>query len=253
MAYTLTMLLDEVFSGATGWVKVALVLSAIVMFGGWGLTYLFVIRQCFRERTYGIPLVNICLNFSWELIYSFGLVAPGEPRLLVYGNRLWFVFDILLVYQLFRYGKDVQVQPWVKKHYHLVATGTLILSFLGVYMFSLYFYDVYGLAVSFMMNLLMSVLFIPFLWARPNLRGISYPAAWAKMLGTFAGGAVFCYLWWPLQFADGKLVRYPYWPEPNRPFLFLIYLYLSILIFDLLYIYLVRQRRLELMPGRVDR
>ena len=132
----------------------------------------------------------------------------------------------------------------------MVTPGSLVLSFLGVYSFCLYFYDVYGLAVSFIMNLLMSVLFIPFLWARPNLRGISYPAAWAKMLGTFAGGAVFCYLWWPLQFADGKLVRYPYWPEPMRPYWFLIYLYGTILIFDLLYIYLVRERRRELAISR---
>ena len=85
----------------------------VVMFGAWTLAYAQILTTCFRQKTYGLPLVCIFLNISWEFIFSFNLVAPGEDSL-VWGNRLWFFADCVIVTQVFLYGRQSQSNPWVR-------------------------------------------------------------------------------------------------------------------------------------------
>lgn len=37
----------------------------------WTLTYVLMIRRGFVDRTYGMPLVALGANVSWEFIFSF--------------------------------------------------------------------------------------------------------------------------------------------------------------------------------------
>lgn len=212
-----------------------------VMFGAWTLAYGQIVLTCFRDKTYGLPLPSIFLNIAWEFIFSFNLVAAGEPAL-VWGNRLWFVVDCVIVLQVFLYGRQAQTNLWLRRHFYTIAVASLIASVVGLYCFTTYVNDIYGLATSFLMNFVMSLLFIPLLFARPDLKGLPYGAAWTKMIGT-AAGAVFCYFWWPMQFdASGTLVRPPFIHQPPDAYL-LYYLYVTIPVIDGLYIYLNHQRR----------
>ena len=228
---------------------------AAVMFAGWTLAYGQTVARCFKDKTYGLPLAIIFLNIGWEFVFAFEFVAPGVPSL-VWGNRLWFFGDVVVVMQVFLYGKDVQTHAWVKKNFYAICVAGLLLSGFFVYYFAKYFNDVYGLALSFMINFVESVLFIALLFARPDLRGIPYGAAWTKMIGT-AAGALFCYLWWPMQFdATGTLIRPPYVQKP-QDFNLLYFLYLTIPVIDCLYIYLYRRRLKALaaaarLPDRAD-
>jgi hypothetical protein len=43
----------------------------------WTITYLLIIRRGVLDRTYGMPLVALCANLSWEFIFSF--VFPHGP------------------------------------------------------------------------------------------------------------------------------------------------------------------------------
>jgi len=43
----------------------------------WTVTYLLIIRRGFLDHTYGMPLVALCANLSWEFIFSF--VFPTDP------------------------------------------------------------------------------------------------------------------------------------------------------------------------------
>ena len=136
------------------------------------------------------------------------------------------------------------------QHFYAICVASILASVAGLYAFATYFNDVYGLALSFLMNFAMSILFIAMLFARPDLRGLPYGAAWWKMVGTLAG-AVFCYIWWPMQFdATGTLVRTPFIQQPPNSNL-LYFLYLTIPIIDLLYIYLHRQRQKALAASAV--
>ena len=214
---------------------------AAVMFAGWTLAYGQTVARCFKDKTYGLPLAIIFMNIGWEFVFAFQFVAPGVPAL-VWGNRLWFFGDVVVVSQVFLYGKNAQTNPWVKKHFYVICIAGLVLAPLFVYYFATYFNDVYGLALSFMINFVESILFIALLFSRPTLRGIPYGAAWTKMIGT-AAGALFCYLWWPMQFdATGTLIRPPYIAQPQHNGL-LYFLYLTIPVIDCLYIYLHRQQQ----------
>jgi len=227
-----------------------LMVVGAVMFGAWTLAYAQIVLVCFRQKTYGLPLASIFLNIAWEFIFSFNLVAPGVVAL-VWGNRLWFLVDCVIVYQVFRYGRQEQSHPFVRQHFYAICIASILASVAGLYAFATYFNDVYGLALSFLMNFAMSILFIAMLFARPDLRGLPYGAAWWKMVGTLAG-AVFCYIWWPMQFdATGTLVRTPFIQQPPNSNL-LYFLYLTIPIIDLLYIYLHRQRQKALAASAVQ-
>jgi hypothetical protein len=218
-----------------------LMILAAVMFGAWTVAYAQIVYTSHREKTYGLPLVSIFQNFTWEFIFSFQLIAPGVVAL-VWGNRLWFVVDCVIVLQVFLYGKQSQKHPWVRDHFYAIAVASLVCTGFGVYAFAAYFNDVYGLALSFLINLLMSVLFIAMLFERPDLKGLPYGAAWAKMIGT-AAGALFCYIWWPMQFDQaGTLVRAPYIKAPPN-FYLPYFLYITIPIVDAVYIYLHRRQQ----------
>jgi hypothetical protein len=225
-----------------------LLVVGAVMFGAWTVAYAQIVYVCFRDKTYGLPLPSILLNISWEAIFGFQLIAPGVLAL-VWGNRLWFVVDCLIVLQVFLYGKQAQTNPWLKRWFYPITIAGLVMSFVGLLFFTTYINDVYGLATSFLMNFAMSLMFIALLFSRPDLRGLPYAAAWAKMIGTLAG-AVFCTLWWPMQFdASGTLVRPPYIQRPPNSDL-LFFLYFTIPLIDLLYIYLHRQRQREIAAER---
>lgn len=215
----------------------------VLMFGLWTIAYIVIILKAHKDRSYGIPMLDGCLNVSWEAIYSFNLVAPLAASL-NWGNRFWFMFDCINVLQVFLYGREMQSNEWVRKHFYAIAALTLIASAFGLYTFLIYFNDLYGVASSLLMDLLMYGLFIGAVFNRRDLRGLSYPGAWLMLAGNVAGFA-FIYVWWPQQFVDGHLIGYPHVLEP-RSYAHLNFLYVTVTAMNGLYIYLLRQRRLAL-------
>ncbi len=67
----------------------------------WALAYLLIIRRGFLDETYGMPLVALCANVSWEFIFSF--VHPHGPVQRPV-NIVWFLLDLIILFQLLKYG-----------------------------------------------------------------------------------------------------------------------------------------------------
>jgi hypothetical protein len=150
----------------------------------WLVAYGFTLLRCWRDKSYGFPWMAIALNVTWEFIYSFVYVDRAAP-LWYQGNRLWILLDLGLLAQLLRYGRPLQRIPEIRRWFHpLVA-----LSLAGSYGFILLFADAFddwsGGEIAFVTNLIMSLLFIFMYFERRDLRGLSYRAAWAKMVATF--------------------------------------------------------------------
>ena len=229
-----------------------LLIAAVVMYGAWTYAYYRVIRSCCEQKSYGVPMVLLCLNIVWECIFAFNLAHSNLAYFFRIGNGIWFFFDIVMVYQFFRYGREAQVVPFLREHFLKVAVLTLFCSAVALFNFTIYFNDIKGVTSSMTMNLTMSVLYILMLFHRPDMRGLDYRAAWAKMFGT-AGGSVFLYFWWPKQFNESGLLldvanngaATVHQPEIHAPYsyTYMLFLYLGILFFDLVYIYLLTQRR----------
>lgn len=88
----------------------------IINYALWTAAYVLVIRVGFRQKSYGIPFACIPINFTWEFLYSTTIVTQPGP-FFIWGNRVWLVLDAIILYQLFRYGREMQVLPWIKTHF----------------------------------------------------------------------------------------------------------------------------------------
>src|SRR5688572_20547598 len=77
-------------------------LSCLTCFSLWSISYLLIIRRSFKDSVYGMPLLPLCANLSYEFI--FGVLHPDQPPL-NYANIVWFLIDLVIASQYLRYGK----------------------------------------------------------------------------------------------------------------------------------------------------
>ena len=184
----------------------------------WSLTYLLIIWQGFQDQTYGMPLVALCANISWEGIFAFVHPAQSIQRTV---NQVWFALDVVILLQLLWYGRR-EFPDLAPASFYAVCGLGLVTSCAAVLLISEEFNDWGGVYAAFGQNLMMSVLFITMLYRRRSLRGQSRGIALGKLLGT----------------ALASLAFYQYTAISRRSVL-LPFLYLAILGYDVLYLALV--------------
>ncbi len=162
----------------------------------WLITYILIIKRAARDRTYGLPLLAICLNFTWELYLAFvcpysqacreassDCLCPRSAGLVLWIERAWFLIDIVILYQLLRHGKEAQVIPEVKRHFHLIVILCLVLALIGHATFISYHHDLDGFEDAWFVNITMSGLFVVLALQRRDSRGLSYAAGWTRLIG----------------------------------------------------------------------
>ena len=97
----------------------------------WSLTYIFIIRQGFKDKTFGMPFVALSTNISWEAIFSF--VHPHSPPQL-YIDYAWFSLDLVIVFQFLRYCKsEFPKLPAIKSRLMFLVSVLAILALRCVY------------------------------------------------------------------------------------------------------------------------
>jgi hypothetical protein len=215
-------------------------LTNLVMLGDllWAVAYILIIRQCFRQRTYGLPLVAIAMNFTWELQYS--LVLPprcddGSVDIVKAGMILaWVALDAVIVWQLFRYGRSEQTIPEIRRHFPAVVLISLVLGATGNYTFAEFHPNEAAPLSGLILNFVMSLLFIFLIFARPNLRGIP----WSGALFRVAGNSVIFFANIFLLREDGPGTRD-----------FALFLFAGTALFDLIFLTLLYGRRHALWTG----
>lgn len=146
----------------------------------WSITYILIIRQGFKDKTYGMPMAAICANISWEFIFSFLYPHGGLQNIIII---VWFVLDVFIAYQYLKFGP--------KKFLYSIFFLTIALCswiiIASVYEFS----DFEGKYAAFSQNLMMSILFISLLFKRGNAKGQSIYIAVFKMIGSLIPAIVF--------------------------------------------------------------
>jgi hypothetical protein len=183
----------------------------------WTLTYLLIIERGFRDKTYGMPLLALCLNISWEFIFSFVLPHKSIQHIV---DFVWLFLDSFILIQLLWFG--FREFPNLTKSVFYTAFGlTLATSFCTIFFISYQINDG-GVNTAFGQNLLMSGLFITMLYQRKSLRGQSVWIGGFKLLGTmFASLAFYLY---STDYKDSLLLRF---------------FYISIFVYDLIYVGLI--------------
>jgi hypothetical protein len=204
-------------------------MALLLMMGmGWTIAYIAVIYKGFKEKTYGIPMFAIFFNLSWEIIY--GLFVPyiyGISSYLVESMTIiWLLCDILIFYTLIKYGKKHFPKNVDARWFIPAVVLGLATAFLFVLLMFLAFYDhtgIYGMMIAYMVNLIMSILFINMLISRGTAEGQSMVIAVSKFIGSFAP-------------ALSVILFYPW----VNNVLLVIYLGLACSVFDIIYIILLR-------------
>ncbi len=206
----------------------------------WLVTYVVVIIAGFRQKSYGIPIVAVCGNISWELYLGFYCpwrsqelsqsLCPNAATAEVWIWRLWFLLDVLILTTLLLYGKQRQVIPQIKRFFYPAVFAGLVLACFANATFFKTFHDLDGDISAYVINYLMSILFVTMALARPDSNGLPYSVAWTKMLGT-ASISVSFYLNPPptLQALSSQALLY--------------YLYIGVFLFDCMYIWTLHTRR----------
>jgi hypothetical protein len=182
----------------------------------WTLTYLLIIDQGRKDHTYGMPLVALCLNISWEFIFT--VVHPHGPvqrRI----NLIWLLLDCVILFQCLRFGPA----EWRLSRYwwYPLVLVTLVASFGSVLGVTYAFDDWSGTSTAFGSNLLMSVLFIVMWLRRQSRRGQSLGIALMKLLGSLFAAVGFALA------------------SPHGTSLPMLALYGAILVCDLIYVALI--------------
>ncbi len=182
----------------------------------WSITYVLIIYRGFKDKNYGMPIVALCLNLSWEFIFAAIYPMILAQRIV---NYVWFALDVVIVVTYFLYYKkdfsnSLNKRLFIPQFLLLFST-----SFLGVLFITIEFDDFSGVYSAFLQNLVMSILFLAMLFRRNNVSGQSIYIALAKMLGTL-GPTILVFMNF-YEFQNGIFVKF---------------LGIGCLIFDLLYI-----------------
>lgn len=150
----------------------------------WTIVYIELIRRGFQDQTYGMPLFALALNIAWEFMFAFWVVEGMNVQRAV--TITWFLFDALIVYTYFRFGR--QEFPQASRRFFIPwSLVAFAIGFLIIYFTHYEFENYWGARYSaFAQNLLMSVLFIDMLVRRDDVRGQSMYIAIFKWLGTLA-------------------------------------------------------------------
>lgn len=153
----------------------------------WSIVYIELIRNGFKDKTYGMPLFALGLNFAWEFIYAADELMLGAASVQGWVNLVWAALDAVIVYTYFKYGREYF--PEKGKKYFVPFS---ILAFVSCFVMQLAFFfhfgggELAGQYSAFAQNAAMSVLFLTMLFSRGNTRGQTVLMAVAKWIGTLA-------------------------------------------------------------------
>ena len=154
----------------------------------WIITYILIIKRGFQDKKYGMPMVAICANISWEFIFLFIYPQDDLQKLI---TSTWFVLDIIIMIQFLVFGRTEFKKHISIKLFYLSFVITLGVSFLIIIAMTLELNDFEGKYAAFSQNLMMSALFISLLLSRGNSSGQSIYIAVFKMLGTLLASIAF--------------------------------------------------------------
>ena len=171
--------------------------AAILLSGmAWTITYIALVYRGFKDKSYGMPLIPLALNFAWEV--TFAVIYPPHAAGLAVTiiNTIWMICDVGIIATLLLYG-----YKYFKRHYGIskaefyafiglaFAASFLVMLLGGPFFKDLLPYfkgDMFESAkfIAYIQNTIISVSFVAMFLLRRSSEGQSFTIAWSKWLGT---------------------------------------------------------------------
>jgi hypothetical protein len=163
-------------------------------FALWGLAYVFVVRNAFRYRYVEVPALAVCGNITWEFLWGFVWWTQDMGLLLQLMYMGGCLLDVGILVMLFRFGDKQIASPAIRKLFRPIVVLALA-GWLPTWWFMRQVgYDLpLGSNSAYVINVVMSVLYLQLVLTVPDSKVLSLPVAWLKRLGTLMV-TVFCFL-----------------------------------------------------------
>jgi len=164
----------------------------------WTITYVSLTYRGFKDKTPGMPLAALALNFTWEITFSL-VYPPASSVILVVINTIWMILDVLIVIATLKYGPKVYHEGFGinKKTFYIMFLLGLLFSFGIMLLGTKFFIDLplfnhsafeVGKVIAKIQNMVMSILFLVQFYQRKKeanpIKGQSFTIAWTKWIGT---------------------------------------------------------------------
>ncbi|MCB0664029.1 MAG: hypothetical protein KDC24_14885 [Saprospiraceae bacterium] len=195
----------------------------------WVAAYYFIIKGVRKWKIVEIPMVVVALDIGWEFDWAF-LLKSDLGLIFNIGCAVWFFMDIFINIYTLKYGKKLVTNNAIKKYYNYIYLFILIGgALLTFFMKETAEDNGLGIVSAYLINIMISSLYLYQLVTFPELRGkgFSYLVGWLKGLGT---GAI-------------TIAVYLHWS--HNPFL--ITICTVVLIMDIIYLYLYKNYKPELL------
>lgn len=223
----------------------------------WLFAYIVAIVIGFKRQTFGLPILAVCLNITWEFVYT--IIHPPGSSLTLGLHLAWLLIDCIILYQVFRYGHLCDTTRPLGKHFRLAIVAVLGLCVAGHLTWHAaqnamaIFPDTLGVTSAFIINLVMSVLFVSMAMRHPDHPGLSLTVGWAKLVGTALislGNTIVFFTATAATFEvqvrrqdttdwvdAGTIGAHNFDPG------FMFFLFIAIFVFDIIYVVLLTRRR----------
>jgi hypothetical protein len=162
-------------------------INEIILFGIgavlWIVAYLTIAKNIIKFQFVEMPMVALAGNFTWEFLRSW-CFPPNMGLLIDIGYKIWFFLDIFIVISFYRFGYkqlNKSLSPYSKQFF----TYGLIFWFVSLYFFKKQgLDDGIGAISAYILNVIMSVVYVLDFISSENKMKYSRIVAWTKWLGT---------------------------------------------------------------------
>lgn len=163
----------------------------------WTIAYLSLIYRGFKDKTCGMPLVALSLNFSWETVFSF--IYKTEDTALNIVNPIWFILDLIILityimysYKYLNHAYGISKLSWIFISLCAFLTSFAIMILGKSFFISLDYFNgsIYEVAIfiAYIQNAIMSILFVNMFYTRKksgySIQGQSFYVALPKFIGS---------------------------------------------------------------------
>jgi hypothetical protein len=163
----------------------------------WVIAYGIIIKNAFRFKIVDMAAIAAFSNFAWETVWSWAF-RTDMGWFLVWVYRAWFFFDIIIIYQIFKYGSQQFPEGFVRRHFGWLGGFWLIAFTLLYYFFTAQGLDTgIGATSAYLCQFLLSYLcLVNLLQQSTQAKAFSFNVAWMKAYGT-GMNTVFMFLHFP--------------------------------------------------------
>lgn len=150
----------------------------------WVVAYAIMLRNAIKFKFIEMAAIAGISNFAWELLW--GTIFNTDMGLfLVWTYRAWLIFDVFIIWQLFKYGHKQCQNPIIRKHFKFLLSITGIF-WLGVYGFlkTQGYETPIGSVSAYICQFVISILCLYLIINVKTLYGFSWHIAWLRSFGT---------------------------------------------------------------------